>query len=90
MQIRSLSLKLLTPFNSIKLFQFMSDRVLDLAIKREMQNGLHPHPPEKSFLKSWLFGFLYTVLVEKTVLVIIVFFFLLVMRAHARQMLSQK
>ena len=32
-------------------------RVLDLAIEREMQNGYFTLTPEKSFLKSWLYGF---------------------------------
>ena len=40
--------------------------ILDLAIEREMHNWLHPHPPpppppprspEKSFPKSWPYGF---------------------------------
>ena len=73
MQIRSLSLKLLTPFNSIKLFQFMVTietqgafdcmRNPDLSLKSGFQiwqsnaTRISPSSPEKSFLKSLLYGF---------------------------------
>ena len=65
-------------------------RVLDLAIEREMQNGFHPHPPRNPSSNHDFMDFLYTVLVGKTVLVNSVFFSLLVIRAHARQLFSQK
>ena len=65
-------------------------RVLDLAIEREMQNGFHPHPPRNPSSNHDFMDFLYTVLTVKTVLVNSVFFFLLVMRAHAKQLFSQK
>ena len=50
-------------------------RVLDLAIKREMQNGFHPHPPRNPSSYHDFLDLLYTVLVGKTVLVNSVFFF---------------
>ena len=64
-------------------------RVLDLAIEREIQNGFHPQP-ENSFLKSWLYGFSLYRSSWKNCSREQCFFFLLVMRAHARQLFSQK
>ena len=58
-------------------------------IEREMQNGFHPHP-EKSFLKSWLYRFSLYRSSWRNCSREQCFFFLLVMRAHARQLFSQK
>ena len=62
--------------------------VLDLAIKREIQNGFHPHPPRNLSPNHDFMGVLYTVVVGKAWTMF--FFFLLVMRARARQLFSQK
>ena len=93
MQIRSLSLKLLTPFNSIKLFQFMVTietqgafdcmRNPDLSPGFRFGNGtrnakrISPSPPRNPSSSHDFMAFLYTVLVGKTVLVNSVFFFCL-------------
>ena len=65
-------------------------RVLDLAIEREMQNGYFTLTPEKSFLKSWFYGFSLCRSSWKNCSREQRCFFLLVMRAHARQLFSQK
>ena len=39
--------------------------ILDLAIKREMQNGFHPHPPRNLSPNHDFMGVLYTVVVGK-------------------------
>ena len=59
-----------------------------MAIKREMQNGFHPHPPRNLSPNHDFMGVLYTVVVGKAWTMF--FFFLLVMRARARQLFSQK
>ena len=58
-------------------------------IECEMQNGFHPHP-EKSFLKSWPYRFSLYRSSWRNCSREQCFFFLLVMRAHARQLFSQK
>ena len=58
-----------------------------MAIKREMQNGFHPHPPRNLSPNHDFMGVLYTVVVGKAWTM---FFFLLVMRARARHLFSQK
>ena len=51
-----------------------------------MQNGFHPHPPRNLSPNHDFMGVLYTVVVGKAWTM---FFFLLVMRARARQLFSQ-
>ena len=53
-----------------------------------MQNGFHPHPPRNLSPNHDFMGVLYTVVVGKAWTMF--FFFLLVMRARARQLFSQK
>ena len=60
-----------------------------MAIKREIQNGFHPHPPRNLSPNHDFMGVLYTVVVGKA-WTMFFFFFLLVMRARARQLFSQK